>query len=167
MKNEAKLILLRGNSGSGKSTTAKMLQRKLGRGTLLIPQDTIRREMLWVKDEKGTKAISLLIDLAQYGKNYCEFVILEGILDSDVYMELFNVLKAEFENICAYYFDIPFEETVIRHKTKPNCNDFGESDMRRWWREKDYIGFLPEKVITEELGIDEIVEMIYSDIISK
>ena len=68
MYNEAKLIILRGNSGSGKSTTAKLLQRKFGRGTLVIPQDIIRREMLWVKDEMGTKAISLLIELAKYGK---------------------------------------------------------------------------------------------------
>ena len=45
--------------------------------------------MLWVKDEKGTKAVSLLIELARYGKQNCEIVIVEGILYSDLYMELF------------------------------------------------------------------------------
>lgn len=44
--NKCKLILLRGNSGSGKTTLAHMLQRKLGRGTLVISQDVIRRDML-------------------------------------------------------------------------------------------------------------------------
>ena len=89
MNDEAKLIILRGNSGSGKSTTARMLQRRFGRGTLIISQDTVRRDMLWVKDEKGTKAVSLLIELARYGKQNCEIVIVEGILYSDLYMELF------------------------------------------------------------------------------
>lgn len=167
MHNEAKLIILRGNSGSGKSTTAKMLQRKFGRGTLVIPQDTIRREMLWVKDKKGTKVISLLIELAKYGKQNCNIVIVEGILYSDLYMELFEVLKLEFNNIYAYYYDIPFDETLIRHQTKSNRDQFGEDEMKRWWRDKDYIGIIPEKSITNELSLAEIVEMIFSDVMSK
>ncbi|MCX8129408.1 MAG: kinase [Clostridia bacterium] len=167
MQNEAKLIILRGNSGSGKSTTAKMLQRKFGRGTLVIPQDTIRREMLWVKDEKGTKAIPLLIGLAKYGKQNCNIVIVEGILYSDLYMELFEMLKLEFNNIYAYYYDITFEETLIRHQTKLNRNQFGENEMKRWWRERDYIGIIPEKSITNELSLEEIVQMIFSDVMSK
>lgn len=167
MHNKAKLIILRGNSGSGKSTTAKMLQRKFGRGTLVIPQDTVRREMLWVKDEKGTKAVPLLIELAKYGKRNCNIVIIEGILYSDLYMELFEVLKLEFNDIYAYYYDISFEETLIRHQTKVNCNEFGENEMKRWWREKDYIGIIPEKNITNELSLEEIVEMIFSDVMSQ
>ncbi|WP_104372089.1 kinase [Desulfocucumis palustris] len=167
MHNKAKLIILRGNSGSGKSTTAKMLQRKFGRGTLVIPQDTVRREMLWVKDEKGTKAVPLLIELAKYGKQNCNIVIIEGILYSDLYIELFEVLKLEFNDIYAYYYDMPFEETLIRHQTKANHNEFGENEMKRWWREKDYIGIIPEKNITKELSLDEIVEMISSDVMSK
>ena len=39
MDGVAKLIILRGNSGSGKTTTGKSLQRKFGRGTMLISQD--------------------------------------------------------------------------------------------------------------------------------
>ncbi len=41
----SKLIVLRVNSGSGKSTVAKELQRKFGRNTMLISQDVVRREM--------------------------------------------------------------------------------------------------------------------------
>lgn len=36
MESSSKIIILRGNSGSGKTTVAKELQKKLGRGTLLI-----------------------------------------------------------------------------------------------------------------------------------
>ena len=45
-----KLIILRGNSGSGKTTVAKELQKKFGYNTMLISQDEIRRNILWVKD---------------------------------------------------------------------------------------------------------------------
>ncbi|NLW00804.1 MAG: hypothetical protein GX041_06340 [Clostridiales bacterium] len=44
--------IIRGNSGSGKSSVAKMLQRKIGRNTLVISQDIVRREMLRVHDGK-------------------------------------------------------------------------------------------------------------------
>ena len=44
-----KLIILRGNSGSGKTTIAKELQKRFGTNTMLISQDVIRRDMLNVK----------------------------------------------------------------------------------------------------------------------
>ena len=33
-------------------------------------------------------------------------------------------------------FDLSFEETVRRHNTRNR--EFGEKDMRRWWREKEF-----------------------------
>lgn len=62
--NTKKLIMLRGNSGSGKTTLAHMLQHELGRGTLVISQDVVRREMLWVHDKPGHPAIPLLISVS-------------------------------------------------------------------------------------------------------
>lgn len=166
MSENTKIIILRGNSGSGKSTVAKQLQKELGRGTLVISQDIIRREMLWVKDGKETKALSLLINLIKYGKENCKFVILEGILNATWYRQLFETILLEYgSNIYAYYYDLPFEETLRRHQTKPNCNEFGEEAMRRWWNEKNYIGIIPEKTITSELSIDDTVERIMNDII--
>lgn len=160
----SKLIIIRGNSGSGKSTLAKALQHVLGRGTLMISQDVVRREMLWVLDNKGTKAISLLKELALYGKKHCEYVILEGILRADVYGELFEALLNEFDEIYGYYYDIPFEETLIRHQTKPNCNDFGEEAMRDWWREKDFIGCIPEKTISRDMSLEATLEQILEEV---
>lgn len=165
MNKKSKIIILRGNSGSGKSTAAKLLQNRFGYGTLLISQDMIRREILWVKDGIGTKAISLLIEMVKYGRENCDVVILEGILNADWYRELFEQIKVKFDPwIYAYYYEIPFEETLIRHRTKPNCNDFGEEEMKRWWKEKDYIGIIPEKIITADYSMDKTVDMIFQDI---
>ena len=79
----AALIVLRGNSGSGKTTVAKALQRRFGRGTLVISQDDVRRNMLWVHDEPGNAAIPLLTALVEYGHAHADVTILEGILYAD------------------------------------------------------------------------------------
>ena len=160
-----KLIIIRGNSGSGKTSVAKELQRRLGRNTLVISQDTVRREMLWVNDGGNSPAIMLLCELLKYGYDHNEITILEGILNSKWYDQLFKLAVKLFkENIYAYYYDLPFDETLKRHETKTVKNEFGENEMRKWWNEKDYIGLIPEKTITKELSLEETVDMIFSDI---
>jgi predicted kinase len=160
-----KIIILRGNSGSGKTTIAKLLQRHLGHGTMLISQDVIRRDVLYVRDDPQTQAIGLLIELVKYGRLNCDIVILEGILYADWYQELFVCVQNEYgPNIYGYYFDVPFEETLLRHYTKPNANEFGETEMRRWWREKDYIKAIPEQLLNKAMTADEIVQMIAKQI---
>ena len=143
-----------------------MLQHKLGRGTLVISQDVIRRDMLWVHDKPGHPAIPLLINLVQYGRRNCHYVILEGILFSETYEALFRCIQSEYaaEDIHAYYYDIPFEETLRRHETKPNRADFGPEAMREWWKEKDYIGYLLEKTLTQKLALEDAMELVLEDI---
>lgn len=68
------------------------------------------------------------------------------------------------KNIYAYYYNLPFDETIKRHATKNNRFDFGEEDMRRWWKEKDYIGFIKEKTLTKEFTLNDAVEFILSDV---
>jgi len=159
------LIIIRGNSGSGKTSTAKALQKKLGRNTLLISQDMVRREMLYAKDGKETDALPLLLTLLNYGNEHCRYVILEGILNSEWYRLLFEQAAETFENrVCAYYYDIPFEETLRRHETKEKRFEFGEAEMRRWWKEKDFIGIIPEKIFNEDISSKQAVEIICKDI---
>lgn len=50
--------------------------------------------------------------------------------------------------------------------TKPNCTEFGEEEMKRWWNEKDYIGIIPEKIVTTDLSMDRTVEMIFQDVMN-
>lgn len=161
------LVIIRGNSGSGKSSVSKELQKQLGRNTLLIPQDMVRREMLFAHDGKETAVLPLLITLIKYGSLHCEYVILEGILNSDWYNSLFESAIDFYEKkIYAYYYDIPFEETLKRHQTKNTKHAFGELEMRRWWNEKDYIQIIPEHIFTQTTSIEEAVNAIFSDITS-
>lgn len=161
-----KLIILRGNSGSGKSSVARELQHRFGRGTLMIPQDEVRRNFLYARDGMGTRALPLLIYLLEYGRTNSAVTILEGILNAQWYKPLFQRALEIYgpENIHAYYYDLPFEETLRRHETKPNRFDFGPEDMRRWWKEKDLIELIPEEILTAEVELSEAVERIYQTV---
>ena len=132
---------------------------------MLISQDVVRREILYVKDGEKPKVEELLFQLAMYGKEHCKVVIIEGIFNSKWYSNLFKKLSNEFkDNIFAFYFDIPFEETLKRHKTKQNAKEFGEKEMREWWNEKDLLGFIPEILLGKELEKNEIINLIYEKV---
>lgn len=149
-----KLIILRGNSGSGKTTVAKELQKKFGYNTMPISQDEIRRNILWVKDGIDTKALPLMIELLKYGYEHSDIVILEGIMHEEWYNPLFKVANELYgSNVYSYYFDIPFEETIRRHQTRSKSQEFGEEHMRGWWREKDFSAVLKEQLITCESSV--------------
>ena len=162
-----KLIILRGNSGSGKTTIAKELQNRFGTNTMLISQDVIRRDMLKVKDGENTLALPLMKELLVYGHGHSDIVILEGIMYADWYKPLFELAVQLYDTkVYAYYFDLLFEETLKRHQTKPNSHEFCEDAMRRWWREKDFSDVLNEVSITDERNIDDVVEDIYNVVLN-
>lgn len=158
-----KLIMLRGNSGSGKTTVAKALQELFGRNTMVLSQDMIRREVLKARDGIDPPALPLIRQMLEYGSEHCEVVIMEGIFIAEWYRELFEAAVELYGNdIYAYYFDIPFEETVRRHQTRSKSNEFGADEMREWWKEKDYLDLIKETTITEDMSKDQIVNEIYS-----
>ena len=72
-----KLILLRGNSGSGKTTIARNLQSMLGNGVMRVGQDEIRRHMLNVSDRPDNLAIELIKYITLFGIAHCKYVIVE------------------------------------------------------------------------------------------
>ena len=85
----AKFIVLRGNSGNGKTTVARALQRRFGHGTMLISQDTVRREMIYVRDGPGNKAVDLLRELVLFSRKQCDIAILEGIIYGKSFPSIF------------------------------------------------------------------------------
>lgn len=160
------LIILRGNSGCGKTSTARLLQRQLGYGTMLVSQDVVRREILRVKDSESNPAIQLIYDLCMYGNNVGYTVILEGILSNKKYGAMLRRLLDDFQGEkLIYYFDVSFEETVRRHATKPNAHEFGESEMRQWWKDQDVLNVPGEQRIGEQLSQAEIVDLIHCDVL--
>ncbi|KOP82478.1 kinase [Cytobacillus solani] len=162
---ESMLIIIRGNSRSGKTTTAKSLQNLLGQGTLLVSQDTVRREMLKVHDRDGNLSIDLIRQIAEYGKDKCKFVIVEGILYRNRYGEMLNNL-IQFYNQKTYtfYFDLSFEETVLRHNFSSKKTEFGEDSLRAWWNPKDYLGVDGEMILTNDMSQNDVLKLILNQL---
>ncbi len=162
---ESKLIILRGNSGSGKTTIAKSLQNQLGRGTLLVSQDYIRREMLKVHDREGNLSIDLIRQIAEYGKGRCEHTIIEGILYKERYGEmLYDLIQFYVGRAYIYYFDLLFEETVKRHLTRTKKEEFGEESLRKWWIPNDYLDAENEVKLADHLSQEDIVNLILTQL---
>ncbi|TMU87025.1 hypothetical protein FGG79_02470 [Bacillus sp. BHET2] len=162
---ESTLIILRGNSGSGKTTIAKALQDHFGHGTLLVSQDTVRRDMLKVHDRKGNLSLDLIRQITEYGKGKCEFVILEGILSNDRYGEMIHDLIQYYnDRAYAYYFDLSFAETFRRHNTRSKGKEFGEESLRAWWIEEDVLGMKGETMIGNEMTEDIVLSMILNQV---
>lgn len=157
-----KLIILRGNSGTGKSSTAKLLRDQAKTKTALIEQDYLRRTVLKEKEVEDGDNITLIKQTVEFAavRNYN--VILEGILAAKRYKPMLEELIDQFDEFYAYYFDISLEETLRRHENKPNADEFREK-LRDWYVQGDTLGVVGEKVIDETYSQEKIVAMISSD----
>ena len=160
-----RLIFLRGNSGSGKTTVAARLQQVRPHGSLLrLGQDAVRRDMLRVRDTEGNAAVDWLRRLTLMGLEEGRSVVVEGILHSERYGHLLLELQAHHSGpTLAYRWDIPWEETLRRHATKPNAGDFGAEAMGEWWRDSDPVPGLGERVIGPLESLEATVARIVGD----
>ncbi|GAA1551571.1 AAA family ATPase [Kribbella lupini] len=162
---ESRLIVLRGNSGSGKSTTARQLRARLGRGTAIVEQDQIRRVLLWEKDVPGNAAIDLIGLNARYCLARGFDVIVEGIMNEDRYGDMLRGLTADHRGTTRhYYFDIPFEETLVRHATRSWAANVAPESMREWYEARDLLAGVEQHVFDEHQDLDAVLGRILKDL---
>lgn len=157
------LIIIRGNSGSGKTTVAKAIHTILGEGSLLVSQDYVRRIMLNVKDRPNNISIELIETMLMFGLERCDYTILEGILSNHIYSDMLSRTIQKADRILSYYYDLPFKETVKRHSEK-ETNEFDEADMKRWFIPHDYLEVENENIIDEDVSKDDMIKLILNDI---
>jgi hypothetical protein len=50
-----------------------------------------------------------------------------------------------------------------RHATKPQANEYGRAEMSSWWRDRDHLPGVPDRVITADTTADAAVEQIMRD----
>lgn len=165
VRNSQALMVLRGNSGSGKSSIAAEIRRRYERRDLaVVPQDVVRREILRDRDVPGAANIDLIDTIVRWTLDRGYHVLLEGILYSDRYGAMLEALVADHPGpSLLYYLDIPFEETLRRHTTKPNAHEFGEPEMAQWYRERDLLCGVQETVIGPDQSLQDTVEQIMRD----
>jgi predicted kinase len=160
---ETKLIVLRGPSGSGKSTTAKALRLAQTEKMALIEQDHFRRIVLKEKDIQNGLNADLIKRTVVFALEHSYHVILEGIFDAERYSNMFQeLLDMHSTNNYFFYFDISFEETLRRHQSKPNKHEFGEKEMRDWYKEKDLLQFVQETLVPETSSSEQTINTLIS-----
>jgi predicted kinase len=157
------LVVLRGNSGSGKTTTAREVRRRSGRGCALIEQDYVRRVILREHGSNGMAAVapSFIAVMVREALGHGYHVVLEGILHTGQYgLPLRELISGHSGPVFAYWMEVSFEETVRRHqgRMEPIAVDAGQ--MRSWYTPKDLLGVTGEQVIDESVGPEEAVELI-------
>ena len=86
-------------------------------------------------------------------------VILEGILHTARYADaLLKLINGHDGPSFAYYLDVSFAETLRRHATRPQANDFDADQMREWYLDQDVLGTPGEHVIGETSTFTQTVE---------
>ncbi|MEU3657889.1 AAA family ATPase [Streptomyces sp. NPDC032161] len=161
---ETRLVVLRGNSASGKSSVAAGLRGAFGRGLAVVGQDNLRRTVLRERDRPGAANIGLIDLTARYALDTGYHVVVEGILYTDHYGDMLARLRADHRGPThGYYLDVPFEETVARHATKPIADDVSEARLRELYRPRDLLSGGVETVIGADSTLAASVERIMRD----
>jgi predicted kinase len=160
-----RLVVLRGNSGSGKSTTAQEVRRRVGRGVAWVEQDYLRRILLREHDRAGAPNIGLIDQTARYALDRGYHVVLEGIFYSPTYGAMLRELIADHAGLTGvYYFQLPFDETLRRHATRPLAEVVTPEQLREWYQPCDLLGVPGEHVIDTSSSLDETAARIIADL---
>ncbi|GAA2718559.1 MULTISPECIES: AAA family ATPase [Streptomyces] len=161
---DTRLMVLRGNSGSGKTTTARAVRERYGSGLAIVSQDTVRREILY-EAHGPVRATPGLIDvITRQCLDEGFHVILEGIFSAGRWGELLHRLAADHRGTSRFfYFDLPFDETLRRHATRPEASEFGESKMREWYGPADLLDGMDETLIKQGSTLEETVRTVMAE----
>ncbi|MGH2843739.1 MAG: kinase, partial [Solirubrobacteraceae bacterium] len=161
---QTRLIVLRGNSGSGKSTVSHALRDAYGRGLAWVSQDLIRRIILKEKDVPGGVNIGLIDQVVRYCLDHGQHVVLDGILHADRYEQMLAGLNRDHLGSSHYYYlDIGLDETLRRHTTRPQAAKFSADYMRSWYRPRDLLSSIQERVVPEASTLQQTVALILEE----
>ncbi|WP_217168897.1 AAA family ATPase [Streptomyces sp. AC512_CC834] len=164
---DTRLVVVRGNSASGKSSVAAGLRERFGRNLAIVGQDNLRRIVLRERDRPGGANIGLIDLTTRYALDNGFHVVIEGILYADRYGAMLHDLVRAHRGVTrCYYLDVPFATTVFRHATKPDAAYLArvtEDHLRDWYRERDLLPDAVETVIDAASTLDETVQRIMRD----
>ncbi|RYU09858.1 AAA family ATPase [Nocardioides iriomotensis] len=161
MENAPHLIVLRGNAASGKSTLAAALQRALGPGTANVEQDHFRRVILREHDVAGGENIGLIAHTVRYCASIGNNVIVEGILVAKHYRDMLREILAEHPGPThVFYLDVPLEETLRRHATRPLGAEISADTFREWYVQSDTLSVPGEVVLDGTADLEVTLKVI-------
>lgn len=161
---ESRLIVIRGNSGSGKSMLARSIRAARPRGVAILGHDVLRRDILHVSDHPGALSVAYIDLSARFALNNGLHVVIEGILHSESYGEMLTQLRLDHAGRTrCYRYDLEVEETLRRHRTKALAHEASEDAVRSWYRTTDPVAGLEEVVFGEDVSLDAALDRVLTD----
>ncbi len=161
MKKAPKLIVLRGPSGAGKSTVAKLLHERAVNKTALVEQDYYRHSMFnnLHSDLEAPRHVMFAGVTAALDHGYD--VILEGFMGMGKYGSYFDELLTHHpQNNFFFYFDVSFDETLRRHKTRQKSESLCASGMHELYLRSGPTQYPGETIIHEDITAEQACMMI-------
>lgn len=163
MKSVGKLIIIRGNSASGKSTLARRVQKEASGSVAVIEQDYFRHDLFGSKwgDAEYHARSALITTMTLQLLRGDVTVILEGPLPSKWFTEVLATIQKEWHGeVIAFCYVLELEETVRRHQTRDKRTHFGEETLREWYTEHDRIAELQETILGAETTSEQAAQLI-------
>ncbi|MCM6774475.1 AAA family ATPase [Nocardia sp. CDC159] len=165
MKNPGVLVVLRGNSGSGKSSVAAAVQRRFERGTCaVVSQDAVRRQLLREPDEPDRLNIALIEHIALFCLARGLITIVEGILDAQRYSAMLERVASNADAALFYAFDLSLAETLTRHAQRPQAASIPPELMEQWYHGWQPLAFTTETRIDSTWPLEAITDRICRDL---
>lgn len=162
-----RLIIIRGNSASGKSTLARRVQKEASVPVAVIEQDYFRHDLFgskWGDVEYHVRSaliVAMTLQLLRSGVT----VILEGSLPSKWFTEVLAAIQKEWHGeVVAFCYVLDLEETVRRHHTRDKRTHFGEDTLREWYSERDPVKGLREDILDKEVTLDHAIRQVLNNI---
>ena len=161
----SRLIIVRGNSGSGKSHLAQAIRAARPRGVAIIGQDVLRRKILHVRDHPGALSVPYIDLSARFALDNGLDVVIEGILHSESYGEMLAQLRKDHAGLTrCYFYELDLEETLERHRTKALAAEVSETDVASWYRRADRVVALDESVFDATVSASDALQQVLADV---
>jgi predicted kinase len=157
------LVIIRGNSASGKTTAAREVRACYGRGAALIEQDYLRRVLLREHDTSSIEVAAPAVIAATAGAalDHGYHVIVEGMMLASRYATTLGELIAGHRGPShLFYLDVGLQETLRRHRGKDGLDGVTDDHLRSWYTERDLLGLPGETVIDESSTFERTVTTI-------
>lgn len=160
----SRLIIIRGNSGSGKSKLAHAIRAARPRGVAVIGHDMLRREILHVRDHPSALSVPYIDMSARFALDHGLDVVIEGILSAEIYGEMLARLCADHLGVThCYYYELELDETLRRHRTKELAAEVTDEQFSSWYIANDRIDGLGESVFGAAVSEPEALEWVLED----
>ena len=143
---------------------AEGIRKACGQRVAWIEQDHIRRMVFDELEEPDGANVTAIEQLANHALSRNFHTVVEGIFPTVRYAEMLARLARQYAGPSYfYYLDIPFDETVRRHATRPKATAFDPAAMRDWYRHRDLLAAPTETVIDESSTLEGTVARILAD----